>query len=64
MKCKYVDIEGLGYYHKLLMKHINELIVNRAFEHTNCPNCGAVIVGDKCDFCGTIFKENGYERSR
>jgi len=23
----------------------------------NCPNCGAVITGDKCEYCGTIFKQ-------
>ncbi len=22
---------------------------------TNCPNCGAVITGDKCEYCGTMF---------
>lgn len=22
---------------------------------TNCPNCGAVITGDKCEYCGTYF---------
>lgn len=23
---------------------------------TNCPNCGAVITGPKCEYCGTVFK--------
>lgn len=22
---------------------------------TNCPNCGAVITGPKCEYCGTHF---------
>lgn len=22
---------------------------------TNCPNCGAVRTGDKCEYCGTVF---------
>lgn len=22
----------------------------------NCPNCGAPITGNKCDYCGTVFK--------
>lgn len=22
---------------------------------TNCPNCGAVINGAKCEYCGTVF---------
>lgn len=52
---KTITLTALRYYHKLLMKYINTLIVNRAFEHTNCPNCGAAITGDKCEFCGTIF---------
>lgn len=26
---------------------------------SNCPNCGAPIVGNKCEYCGTIF--NGQE---
>lgn len=25
-------------------------------ETFNCPNCGAPIVGDKCEYCGTIFR--------
>ena len=24
----------------------------------NCPNCGALITGDKCEYCGTIFQKN------
>lgn len=24
-------------------------------EKLNCPNCGAPITGDKCEYCGTIF---------
>ena len=23
---------------------------------TNCPNCGAPITGDKCEYCGTSFR--------
>lgn len=22
---------------------------------TNCPNCGAVITNEKCEYCGTYF---------
>lgn len=22
---------------------------------TNCPNCGAPIVADQCEYCGTVF---------
>lgn len=24
---------------------------------SNCPNCGALIVGNKCEYCGTIFND-------
>ena len=24
----------------------------------NCPNCGAVINGSKCEYCGTIFNNS------
>lgn len=24
-------------------------------EQLNCPNCGAVIVSEKCAYCGTVF---------
>ena len=24
----------------------------------NCPNCGALITGDRCEYCGTIFQTN------
>ena len=23
----------------------------------NCPNCGAPITGDHCEYCGTVFKQ-------
>lgn len=52
---KFIDYEGLKMYHKTLMNYIDTLVINRAFEHTNCPNCGAVITEDKCEFCGTVF---------
>jgi methionyl-tRNA synthetase len=25
---------------------------------TNCPNCGAVITGPQCEYCGTRFTES------
>ena len=24
---------------------------------TNCPNCGAPITGDQCEYCRTIFRD-------
>lgn len=29
---------------------------------TNCPNCGAPIVGHKCAYCGTVFDSEYAER--
>ena len=26
---------------------------------TNCPNCGAVITGTVCEYCGTRFEDDG-----
>lgn len=57
MNIKYIDLKGLEFYHKNLMRYIDKLIVNRAFEYSHCPNCGAIIIGDKCEFCGTVFKK-------
>lgn len=25
-------------------------------KNLNCPNCGAVITGSKCEYCGTVFE--------
>ena len=25
---------------------------------TNCPNCGAVITGNECEYCGTVFRRS------
>ena len=25
----------------------------------NCPNCGAVVTSNKCEYCGTIFYDIG-----
>lgn len=26
---------------------------------SNCPNCGAPIVADQCEYCGTRFSDGG-----
>ena len=26
----------------------------------NCPNCGAPIKGNVCEYCGTVFKDRYY----
>lgn len=40
-----VHIIFMGDYGKMELKNM-----------TNCPNCGAVITGDKCEYCGTVFR--------
>ena len=31
---------------------------------SNCPNCGAPITGDRCEYCGTVFWEEKQESKR
>lgn len=28
---------------------------------SNCPNCGAPITGDRCEYCGTVFRKEKQE---
>lgn len=59
---KYINLANLQTYEnkiKELTAHIIEDISKENSKHkakqTNCPNCGAVITGMKCEYCGTIF---------
>ena len=29
---------------------------------TNCPNCGAPITGIQCEYCGTVFHDDEYNK--
>lgn len=29
----------------------------------NCPNCGAPITGEKCEYCGTVFNAETANRA-
>lgn len=31
---------------------------------SNCPNCGAPITGDRCEYCGTVFRKEKQEDKR
>ena len=31
---------------------------------SNCPNCGAPITGDRCEYCGTVFRKEKQESKR
>lgn len=55
---KYIDLNGLKYFAERMKEYIDvktELTYNK---RTNCPNCGAVITGMKCEYCGTNFETN------
>ena len=59
MVAKYISFEGLETYHKKLMEYINSLVINRAFEYANCPNCGAKKPSaDWTCSCGTVNTGN------
>lgn len=56
MPNKYVSLENLQYFWRLLKEYIDvktELTINKK---TNCPNCGAPITSMKCEYCGTDFE--------
>ena len=27
-------------------------------EQQNCKNCGAILTGNKCEYCGTVYGDN------
>ena len=47
---KYLDLVSLLKYDELVKQHMN-----KEYKFTNCPNCGAVITSEKCEYCGTHF---------
>jgi Zn finger protein HypA/HybF involved in hydrogenase expression len=32
-----------------------DLKTDKKPKYTNCPNCGAVLESDKCEYCGSIM---------
>lgn len=52
---KIIDEDALRYYTKLMKEYIDIKIDLVQHKQTNCPNCGAVITGLKCEYCGTNF---------
>lgn len=54
-KVKYVDLNGLKYYHNRLIEYIDKRIDLAQKGFINCPNCGAVISDKVCPYCGTNF---------
>lgn len=51
----FLDIEGLEYFYKRMKEYVDIKIDLNTKKYTNCPNCGAVITGIKCEYCGTNF---------
>ena len=63
MKPKFLDLEGLMFYHKRLCQYIDEAIRehNKIIIMRECPVCGAheFIVSDhmyKCKYCDSEFR--------
>lgn len=55
MSVKLVDMNALEYFAKQMKEYTDVKIELALNKQTNCPNCGAVITGVKCEYCGTNF---------
>ena len=55
MMKKIVDIDTLEYFAKRIKEYTDVKIGLALDKQTNCPNCGAIITGVKCEYCGTNF---------
>ena len=53
-----ITFENLKYYDKCLKEYLNMKIELSTKKSTHCPNCGAVITGGKCEYCGTDFEQS------
>lgn len=50
---KLITLKNLEYYHKSLMDYLK----NPRLVATNiCPQCGAIVSENKCDYCGAKLK--------
>lgn len=54
---KFIDIKGLEYFTKRMKEYVDIKIQLANNKQTNCPNCGAIITGMKCEYCGTDFEK-------
>lgn len=52
---KVVTFEVLKYFYDKMIDYIDQRIEFEHKGHTNCPNCGAIIVDKVCPYCGTNF---------
>lgn len=58
MAQKYVSLENLEYFTKLMKQYVKMQIDLQIKKETHCPNCGALITSSKCDYCGTDFEQS------
>ena len=70
MSKKYVNIYQLEIYKNQIkrllekedsntlntLKEVSDYISSNTKKQSNCPNCGAVIVSEICEYCGTNLK--------
>lgn len=43
-------------YERIILSEIDSYKKGRTiFSTTNCPNCGAPIIGRQCEYCETVF---------
>lgn len=36
-------------------ERVEKQMQHKKLSVSNCPNCGAPIIGKRCDYCGTVF---------
>lgn len=58
---KYLNYECMRLYDKKLIEYSTYNTPLPGLKITNCPNCGTVIKGRKCEYCDTDFTAMYYE---
>lgn len=56
-----ICVDGVWYnFSKKELDEMTEHSQNKwvAVSDTNCPNCGAVVTGPTCEYCGTRFRRS------
>lgn len=54
---QYINTDCLTYFIEQIKQNIDKKIELRAHKNTTCPNCGAVITSNRCEYCGTDFEQ-------
>lgn len=58
---KYLNYEGIKLYAERIIEYSQYNDLLPGLRITNCPNCGAVVKGRKCEYCDTDFTAMYYE---